>query len=72
MTEKIPETQVSTQHAFIYVFISEIIVPSRDEKLVLEAEQLGTMILGTMPKINLVDTTPVEKTSNYHQESKRG
>ena len=60
--------------SFIYVFISEIIVPSRDEKLVLEAEQLGTIVLGTMPKMNLVNTTAAstEKPANFHNESKRG
>jgi capsular polysaccharide biosynthesis protein len=37
--------------SFIYVFISEIIVPSRDEKLASEAELLNTMVLGVLPRL---------------------
>jgi capsular polysaccharide biosynthesis protein len=37
--------------AFIYVFINEIIIPSKDEMLFAEAELLDTMVLGTLPKI---------------------
>lgn len=37
--------------SFIYVFISEVLVPSRSEKVVKEAEELGAIVLGTLPKI---------------------
>lgn len=36
--------------AFIYVFVSEIILPSTDEKLAMEAEAFDTVVLGTMSK----------------------
>jgi capsular polysaccharide biosynthesis protein len=45
--------------SFIYVFISEIIVPSKDEQLTAEAEKLGTMVLGTLPKIKRTPSTPL-------------
>lgn len=37
--------------AFIFVFIREIVVPSKDEKLAIEAQALNTMVLGTLPKM---------------------
>jgi capsular polysaccharide biosynthesis protein len=44
--------------AFIYVFVSEIVVPSKDEKLVSEAEKLNTMVLGVLPKM---EPAPIPK-----------
>lgn len=35
--------------AFIYVFMSEVIVPGRREKLQMEANSLGVMVLGELP-----------------------
>ena len=37
--------------SFLYVFISEIVVPSRDEHLEAEAEKLGCMVLGKLGKV---------------------
>jgi capsular polysaccharide biosynthesis protein len=62
--------------AFIYVFIREIVVPSRDEKLAIEAEKLNTMILGVMPKMvpataqNKIDSLNVS--DNDQVRSQRG
>lgn len=36
--------------SFLYVFISEVIIPSQDECLEAEAEKLGCMVLGKMGK----------------------
>ena len=43
--------------SFIYVFISEVIIPSSDEKLAAEAEKLNTMVLGALPKLESVSST---------------
>ena len=37
--------------AFIFVFIREIVAPSKDEKLAIEALALNSMVLGVLPKI---------------------
>lgn len=37
--------------AFIFVFIREIVAPSKDEKLAIEAQTLNSMVLGVLPKI---------------------
>lgn len=51
--------------SFIYVFISEIIVPSKDEQLAAEAEKLGTIVLGTLPKISSTTSTPIFKQEQH-------
>lgn len=62
--------------SFIYVFITEIVVPSKDEQLALEAEKLGTIVLGTLPKMNLVipaiATTDSKPNSNLEIDLRRG
>lgn len=58
--------------SFIYVFISEIIVPSKDEQLAIEAEKLGTMVLGTIPKLNRKDAASVPKQDNLEMDTQRG
>ena len=37
--------------SFIVVFMNEVLLPSRDEKLAQEAKLLETMVLGSLPKI---------------------
>jgi capsular polysaccharide biosynthesis protein len=58
--------------SFIYVFISEIIVPSKDELLALEAAKLGTVVLGTLPKINLETAACAKKQDNLEIATQRG
>lgn len=62
--------------AFIYVFICEIVVPSKDEKLAIEAEKLNTMILGVMPKMvpeSSLNNTDSSNVSDHDQvRSQRG
>ncbi len=58
--------------SFIYVFISEIIVPSKDEQLALEAEKLGTFVLGVLPKMNEVSSGPALKRDNPEISTLRG
>lgn len=62
--------------AFIYVFIREIVVPSKDEKLAIEAEKMNTMILGVMPKMTPVpspkNTDNLNVVDNDQVRSQRG
>lgn len=58
--------------SFIYVFISEIIVPSKDEQLALEAVKLGSVVLGTLPKINLEAAASAKKQDNLEIATQRG
>jgi capsular polysaccharide biosynthesis protein len=58
--------------SFIYVFISEIIVPSKDEQLALEAEKLGTIVLGVLPKMTTAKTGPILKRDNPEISTLRG
>lgn len=37
--------------SFIFIFVQEVILPSRDEQMELEARALNTLVLGTLPKI---------------------
>lgn len=43
--------------SFIYVFMSEIIIPSKDEKLAIEAEKLNTIVLGVLPRLESREVT---------------
>ena len=42
--------------SFIYVFISQVIIPSKEEQITMEAEKLGTIVLGSLPKMKPVTT----------------
>lgn len=55
--------------SFIYVFISEIIVPSKDEKLAIEAEKLNTLVLGVLPKFTESAPKVDQKDKNLSLES---
>ena len=37
--------------SFIVVFINEVLLPSKDERLALEAQELETIVLGTLPRL---------------------
>lgn len=58
--------------SFIYVFVSQIIVPSRDEQLALEAEKLGTFVLGAIPKMTNEKAVVQEKEEGIELKAARG
>jgi capsular polysaccharide biosynthesis protein len=47
--------------SFIYVFISEVVAPNTREKLQAEAEDLSTLILGTLPRLKNRSSVPAKR-----------
>lgn len=58
--------------SFIYVFFSQIIQPSRDESLASEAAELGTIVLGTLPKLTQVKELESVKEEGLELNAARG
>ena len=59
--------------SFIVVFMNEVILPSREEKLKAEAVLLGTMVLGTLPKMSeKASVTPNATNVNVDQRESAG
>lgn len=62
--------------AFIFVFIREIVAPSKDEKLAIEAQALNTMVLGSLPKMtedkNKNESTKKKDDLTAQMSSQRG
>jgi capsular polysaccharide biosynthesis protein len=58
--------------SFIYVFISEIIVPSKDEQLAIEAEKLNSIVLGTLPKMSHKKSVSINKRDDLEMDTQRG
>ena len=58
--------------SFIYVFASEILIPSKSEKVYQEADDLGSMVLGTLPKIKASKTVSDTKQEDPELTTLRG
>lgn len=56
--------------SFIVVFINEVLLPSRDEKLAQEAKRLETMVLGSLPKIS--NKSSLQQNDNTDQRESAG
>lgn len=55
--------------SFIVVFMSEVLMPSRDEKLRAEAKLLESMVLGTLPKVSFKGNKANKKTVDQRESA---
>jgi capsular polysaccharide biosynthesis protein len=56
--------------AFIFVFFREVMAPNREEKLILEADEFGAILLGVIPNLKSGDLT-IHKAKDKEDKASR-